>query len=211
MTQFLQYWSPVIGPLITALGVLIAAVSLLRGLERGRRELAVNLIYNWTKDLDWVSDRAINLAKTLKSDVIEQIRNKEGVSIPTVHFDCVTSVLRGGFPEGNLPDKPSNSATTFQITPEHSAFIYFLWVRWLNRLEGTLAGWLQGTANIYLMQREFGPLVKSELKVLSIVRDGLPIISAFYKEVIETDEVRRYQPLSIFQRFPFSRRTPMDR
>lgn len=192
----------VLAPVVS---ILIAASAILQTLERGRRELAVNLIYNWANDTDWATSRSISIAKELPGEVINEINSKRGVSVPGVHYDGVISILRGEFPEKRLPPKLSNSETDFQITSEQSAFIHFLWVRWLNRLEGTLAAWQQGAADSELMAREFAPLVEgteAELDVLTKVRKGLPVITEFCKQQEETGRIDVRPKLGIFPWHP---------
>lgn len=184
--EFLKIFAPVVS-------ILIAASAILQNLERGRRELAVNLIYNWAKDTDWVTNRSIAVAKDLPGEVISEINRKRSASIPGVHYDSVISILRGGFPEQHLPPQPSDSKAEFQITPEQSAFILFQWLRWLNRLEGTLAAWQQGAADPELMADEFAPLVEgkeAELEVLTKVRQGLPVITEFYNQQKDIGRIR---------------------
>jgi hypothetical protein len=184
------------------LTLLFAASGVLQALERGRRELAVNLVYNWARDTDWATTRAVDLARELDdSNIIKDINRKGNVSIPKAHYDAVMSILREKFPEAQCPDRPSDSETAFNITAEHSRYIHFLWARWLNRLEGTLAAWQQSAADPELMEREFAPLVKgseAELEVLAVVRDGLPVIQEFYTEQKTTGRIRQRRRLGIF-------------
>jgi hypothetical protein len=188
----------VLAPVVS---ILIAASAILQNLERGRREFAANLIYGWAKDTDWVTDRAINVAKDLAEKTIGEINRKEASSIPSKHYAGVVSVLRAGFPEDDLPPKPTNAKREFDISAEHSQFIKFQWVRWLNRLEGTLAAWQQGAADLALMEAEFEPLVKGEqavLEILTPVRKGLPVIEEFYEQVKQTGKIRVRPRLGIF-------------
>jgi hypothetical protein len=195
------YWAvEFLKVLIPTASVLIAASAILQTLERGRRELAVSLIYNWANDTDWSTSRSINIAKELPPDVITKIDDKEGASIPAKNYDGIISVLKGQFSEQDLPAKPNNSNERFQITSEQSAHIRFLWVRWLNRLEGTLAAWQQGAADVDLMTREFKPLVegkKAELRILATVREGLPIIAQFYDQM-QAGGIQVRPPLRVF-------------
>jgi hypothetical protein len=96
MTE-LELWTRVISAIITAVGVVLAAVTLVRGLQRGRRELAVSLIYNWAKDLDWPSARSINLAKELDKHLIALIQHKQRVTIPSKYYDASLASSEAGF------------------------------------------------------------------------------------------------------------------
>jgi hypothetical protein len=65
-------WAPVISAVVsgialvvTAIGVVVAAANILRSLDRAKRELAVNLFYNWNKDIDWITSRSLDLATRL--------------------------------------------------------------------------------------------------------------------------------------------------
>lgn len=177
----------VLAPVVS---ILIAASAVLQSLERGRRELAVSLIYNWAHDTDWATSRAITVLKELPSAVVDDIDEKRATKIPGAQYDAIVSILRREFPEGNLPARPQDSGSDFTLTPEQSAFIKYLWVRWLNRLEGTLAAWLQGAAAPELMRTEFAPLVlarKGELEILKNVRHGLPIIDTFVRAANNND------------------------
>jgi hypothetical protein len=185
-TEILKVFAPVVS-------ILIAAIAILRALDRARRELAVSLIYNFANQTNWATARALTIAKELDENVINEIGKKGNASIPAAHYDGIVSILRTAFPEKDLPALPGNSNEAklnnkegaFQINPEQSAFILFLWLQWLNRLEGTLAGWQQGAAARDLMAREFEPYVKgtsAELAKLSKIRDGLPIIETFCQQ-----------------------------
>jgi hypothetical protein len=199
--------------LVPVASVLIAASAILQTLERARRELAVSLIYNFANQTNWATGRAVGIARELPDNIIGEIGAKRCVSIPNAFYDGIVSILRTAFPEDDLPDrpstgarpnnktKPSNSEGEFQISPEHSAFILFLWLQWLNRLEGTLAAWQQGAAATELMATEFAPLVKgasAELAKLSRIRDGLPVIEEFCQQQRKTGTIRVRPKLGIF-------------
>lgn len=198
LADLLKVMAPVVS-------VLIAASAILQNLERGRRELAVSLIYNWANDTDWATSRSITIAKELPDNAIQEINGKRTASIPGLYYDGVVSILRTGFPEESLPPRPSDPRAVFEISPEQSAFIHFQWVRWLNRLEGTLAAWQQGAADPVLTAREFAPLVKgtsAELEVLTKVRAGLPIIAEFYRQQKETGAIEVRPRLGVFPWHP---------
>jgi hypothetical protein len=197
--------------LAPVVAILIATSTILQTLERARRELAVNLIYNWANHTDWVTSRSVAIATELPSEVINAINAKRCASIPDAHYDSIVAILRTTFPEKDLPARPSYEAGPsdkakcsegkFQISGEQSAFIRFQWVRWLNRLEGTLAAWQQGAADTELMALEFAPLVKgssAELEVLAKVRDGLPVIAEFYRQQRDTGGIKVRPRLGIF-------------
>jgi hypothetical protein len=188
----------VLAPVVS---ILIAASAIMQNVERGRRELAVSLIYNWAKDTDWATSRAITLAKVLPRPIVDKICQKNGVNIPIEFYEGLVSVLRGGFPEHEIPLKPDSTGNEFQITPEQSAFIRFLWIRWLNRLEGTLAAWQQGAADPFLMDCEFAPLVQgseAELEVFTQLVKGLPVLDEFYKQQKAKSGLKVKRKLGIF-------------
>lgn len=167
-------------------GLFVALSSLLQNLERSRRELASALIYNWANHLDWPTSRALALLHRVDSAVIDSIDNKDATTLKADLYDTVVSVLATEFTTRELPKRPDAEGGEFTITAEQSAHIRFLWVRWLNRLEGTLTAWQQGAASAEIMKAEFEPLVvgkKTELDALKGVRYGLPVIDAFCKEV----------------------------
>jgi len=206
VVEFLKVLAPVVS-------ILVATSAILQTLERARRELAVSLIYNWANHTDWVTNRAVTMAKELPPQVIDKINEKDAVSIPNAYYEGIVSILRTGFPEDDLPvlsggrsrsrsgTGSSDTEGEFQISKEQSEFIKFQWVRWLNRLEGTLAAWQQGAADVHLMQVEFAPLVRgraAELEVLEKVRAGLPIIEAFYQLQRKTGSMEIRPRLGIF-------------
>lgn len=191
-------WS---GGVVGFLSFLLAARSLLVKLERERRALAVKLIYEWARDTDWATVRSTQIALALNEDVIKAINEKREASIPTEHYDSILSILATHFGKEGLPPPGGESSGTFQITSEQSAFIRFLWARWLNRLEGTLAAWQQRAADRELMEAEFKPLAKAysgELKQLSVVREDLPVIELFYRSMNEDRKFKIRGALGIF-------------
>jgi hypothetical protein len=115
---------------------------------------------------------------------------------------AIASVLASQF-TNSLPARPEKPAQTFAITAEHSAYIRYHWVRWLNRLEGTLTAWQLGAASTEVMKREFEPLVKgraAELKALE--KDFLgscPVVHAFYQWVNEHKDIPVHPGLGMFQ------------
>jgi hypothetical protein len=141
--EILKVLVPIVGALAAVASILMAASAILQNLERARRELAVNLIYNFANQTDWATGRAIGIAKELPDSIVGEIGAKRSVSIPSAYYDGIVSILRTAFPEEDLPAKPSDRSqeVNFQISTEQSRFIYFLWFQWLNRLEGTLAAW----------------------------------------------------------------------
>ena len=193
----------ILGAIVGLFGLLLAAFSLLRNLQRARSELAVRLLYDWARDLNWETARALDLAVALHSDgqeskALQDIYNKKPVSIPSQYYNDVMIMLRNGFSVENMPCPPGQGNETFRISREHSTLIRFLWASWLNRLEGVLSAWLQAVANQELMEREFSKYVKSvgpELKALHFLLEGTPAVRAFYKHISEKDDVERRRPL----------------
>lgn len=198
--------------LVPICSLTVAWGALVQNRERARRELAVNLIYNFANGTNWATARAIAIAKQLPPDVIQNIGAEGSVSLPNVHYDAVIGILRTTFPEKELPSLPNNKARandrtqsngrneSFQITSEQSAFIRFLWLSWLNRLEGTLSAWIQGAAAMELMDSEFAPLIEgssSELAKLAKIREGLPILEEFCRQQREGKRIR-VAPLGLF-------------
>jgi hypothetical protein len=171
---------------IAVAGLFVALSSLLQNLERARRELASALIYNWANHLDWPTSRALALLHRIDDTVIGTIDDKLPATLSGELYDTVVSALAAEFSTRELPRRPETAAGAFTITAEQSAHIRFLWIRWLNRLEGTLTAWQQGAASAEIMKAEFEPLVKgkkAELDALRQVRYGLPVIDAFCADV----------------------------
>ena len=99
MAEIAQILVEVLKVLAPVGSILVAASAILQNLERGRRELAASIIYSWANDTDWVTDRAINVAKDLNDRIIGDINKTEASSIPFKYYPGVVSVLRGGFLE----------------------------------------------------------------------------------------------------------------
>src|SRR5689334_4541548 len=173
-----------LGVSATLIGVFIAARNIKEGVNRGRRELTANLLYNWSRDVDWAASRAIELAENLPMQIVDVIIRKDKTSIPAARHAGVTVVLREKFPKDELPKKPSATGT-FELNEEHSAFIHFLWFRWLNRLEGILAAWIEEAAYRNRLEDEFGPLVIAYQQVLDrlVIPGDLPILTEFRNEI----------------------------
>jgi len=187
--------------LLPVLSLLVATSALLQNLERSRRELASALIYNWANHLDWPTSRAIALLANFSSTIVGDIDEKKATILPAELFEAVVSVLTVEFSKRELPAKPDSTARDFGISAEQSAFIRYLWVRWLNRLEGTLTAWQQGAASAEIMGAEFAPLVKgrrAELDALKNVRYGLPVIDAFCKAASGGGELSVHPKLGLF-------------
>jgi hypothetical protein len=200
-------WAPVISAavsaiavVVTATGVVVAAANILRSLDRSRRELAANLFYNWAKDIDWITSRSLDLATKLHTQTIENIKKKLPTTIPSDHYDLVVTILSSVFDVENIPARPENKSQEFKINAEHSAYIYFNWGRWLNRLEGALAGWFEDTADSRLIKIEFAPLLEAYHKVLDIPNEGLSVIDAFWNEIKRDKEPKKPPRLAIFSR-----------
>jgi hypothetical protein len=172
-------WLKIIGPSITFLALLVAASTLLRNLERARRELAVKLMWDWSGEFTWETSRAIALAVSLNSsahgrEALEQIIGRKPADIPINVYEDVAIVLEKNFPSGDKLIRPENGSQTFQLTLQQSALIRFVWARWLNRLEAVLAGWQQAIADRQLMVDQFSPYVaenKAEINALEGLLD----------------------------------------
>jgi hypothetical protein len=187
----------VVGACTGIFSLLVTARAILLNLERSRRELAVKLIYDWANDIDWATSRSVKLATQLPPQIVSAIGRREATAVSAAFYNGMVIVLRREFPEDKLDD----TAAQFAITAEQSAFIRFLWTRWLNRLEGTLAAWATGAADLTLMQAEFEPLVEgteAALEALADIRKGLPVIEKFYSQMKAKKEIRVAEPLSLF-------------
>lgn len=179
----------------------MATSALLQNLERSRRELASALIYNWANHLDWPTSRAIALLASLNSTAVKNIDKKKATTFPSELHDAVISVLTEEFSERELPEKPAGATTSFTISAEQSAYIRYLWIRWLNRLEGILTAWQQGAASAEIMEAELSPLVtgrRAELDALKDVRYGLPVIEEFCKAAAKGNKLTVHPKLGLF-------------
>ncbi|TDW65027.1 hypothetical protein EDF57_103203 [Novosphingobium sp. PhB55] len=188
-----------IAAIIAIFSLIVATKALLLNLERSRRELAVRLIYDWANHLDWETSRAIRMAAELPSYVITAIQCRESVLVPVKYYETMTSLLRTEFTNDVFSKPPEDGS--FRITIEHSAFIRHLWVKWLNRLEGTLAAWHRGAADISLMRVEFEPLIvgsEAVLKKLQSLWDGMPVTREFCRLYDEHKSIQVSEPLGLF-------------
>ena len=83
--QELLDWVKIVGPILTFIGLILTWTGINVAVRRGRRELTANLLYNWSRDLDWAASRAIELAKELPEDVVALIDGKKKHRYPS-HF-----------------------------------------------------------------------------------------------------------------------------
>lgn len=190
---------------LTTSALLLTAFTIYLNLQKSRRELASMLVYNWANDNDWATTSAIVLARTLTEgkreqspDVIAAILEKEKIELEEKYFASVISILGSEFEPSQLPKLPSKKSSSnenvkFLLEEEHSAYIRYLWIKWLNRLEGTLAAWQQGAADRDLMEKEFSPLVigvKSQLSSFTEIVEGLPVTKVFHKKMNDTGKIK---------------------
>jgi hypothetical protein len=192
----------------------VAARTFTLNLGRARLENAANLLYGWNKELDYVNNRSIRFAGELiestgtgslrvektASDIVKDIYDGKSVALPSAHYDAVVAILSHDFPE-HLPTAPGGIAPTFHIKAEHSVFIRFQWLTWLNKVEAILTAWDTGAAHPIRMGNVFGPLIdalEAELDMLGTIEElhpQLPILFKFHNELQTHGRITVYPEL----------------
>lgn len=98
-------------------------------------------------------------APTRSPNPVKRDYNEKETSIPAEFYERVIIILRSHQEITELPSPPTENQREFHITSTHSQLILFLWINWLNELEGVLTSWTRQPADREIMESVWAPSI----------------------------------------------------
>lgn len=152
-------WALIATAAVAAISAILVWLQLRADHERSRRELAVNLLREWTTGLAVETAPAIRLVRTLNTDQCEKLVERESFTLDNTkaHRELVIACLEEKFPEITQDNQFSETSSELklQISSKYSNYIRFLAVRYLNLLESIMAAWYESVAQPRIIEGQF--------------------------------------------------------
>lgn len=152
--------------------------------ERSRREFAVQLLVEWSKNLKKEGSLARKIIDNLNEEQCKCIFNQQAVKIESKHENLVEQFFHGCSHE---QDENSN----FCISSAQSSELRWHAITYLNSLEFTLVAWQHAVADRSILETQYRYLFDPEsgISVLNTFRKvaggskSYPAIEAYYQHL----------------------------
>ena len=157
--EYITTWSLIAAVAVAAISAILVWLQLRADHERSRRELAVNLLREWTTGQQIETASAIRLVRLLNADQCTKLAAREPFILTnTADFrELVLACLEYRFPnvrnDNSLGDLSGNSPLTVNST--YASYIRFRAVGYLNLLESILAAWYESVAQPNIIEGQF--------------------------------------------------------
>jgi hypothetical protein len=180
---------------VAAVSAILVWLQLRADHERSRRELAVNLIKEWSDSIDVETASVIRLVRELNREQCELLVSRKPFKVDKTNLDFVRSCFEIRFPEiNNDPEFDQQSVnTTININYKYSGYIRFVAARYVNSLESIMIAWYESVAQPRIIEGQFRFLRSAPESSLVTLReaicrdnnnvDGFPCITRFLENM----------------------------
>jgi hypothetical protein len=212
--EYITIWILIATVAVAAVSAILVWLQLRADHERSRRELAVNLINEWSNSIDIETAGVIRLVRELTRGQCELIASRKPFSVAKNNLDLVKGCLAIRFPEiDNDPQFDAQSTSTIiNINHRYSGYIRFSAARYLNSLEAIMIAWYESVVQPNIVEGQFRFLKSAPESSLVTLReairrenndvDGFPCITRFLKNM----EPKYGRRPGFADAFPFRRR-----
>jgi hypothetical protein len=158
--EYITTWILIVTAAVAAISAILVWLQLRADHERSRRELAVNLLREWTTGLQIETASAIRLVRLLNADQCAKLAVREPFTLTnTADFrELVLSCLEYRFQnirDNNSLFDPSSENSTFTVNSTYATYIRFRAVGYLNLLEAIMAAWYESVAQPNIIEGQF--------------------------------------------------------
>jgi hypothetical protein len=157
--EYITTWILIATAAVAAISAILVWLQLRADHERSRRELAVNLLREWTTGQQIETASAIRLVRLLNADQCAKLAARESFTLPnTPDFrELVLACLEYRFPSvrNDKPISDSTEDSSLTINSTYVAYIRFRAVGYLNLLESILSAWYESVAQPNIIEGQF--------------------------------------------------------
>jgi hypothetical protein len=166
-----------IGVVITAAGLIVAALSIVSNKNRSKKELAVNLVNGWARDYSLQMKQALDLADDLEHVVIAEISyaakishykvekvyasNGEVKVCGSANVLAIRYILKDKDPFFSTVTSGDDQESII-LNMDRCRIIGYQWLSVLNKIEAICAAWDSEAADWDYMESLFKPLIMSK-------------------------------------------------
>ena len=176
---------------VTVSGFFATIVRMWASNERVKAESTVEMLLDWTNNLDLATDRCILLTSSLDSALVKKIWMREPVKIEvTQKSRMILELIFHNTKIEEIKEEHDNGGKAesyFKLCESHTGFIEFHWKTYLNRLEFMLAAWLEQTIDERIMLEQLGRYITNNeqslyLLIVPMKIESFPNIYKFITE-----------------------------
>ncbi len=142
---------------------LIAFITLKKSHKRSRREMTVNLLLDWSKNLDKDASLARKYAQQLSDEQARDLYNQKRVKFNSTDYRerrlyiNIKKLLKGM--SSNTESKGVHQkGKTLYLTELECREFRWLVISYLNKLESVLVAWMHNCADSKIIEEQFGYL-----------------------------------------------------
>jgi hypothetical protein len=192
-------WTPVILTFVVGVvGLYFTSRQILSGLDRARREKAIDMLMKWSEFNQPETSSVTRLIESLDDAQCLAISTTTTLEINVRHHDHLVNILQLRFPDIDKQlTEMKKGRTLYQIEGRYLLYIRYIAVRYLNMLESILSSWSSGIADREIIKHEFSFLfdpTKSKTAMAKLREklgnDSFPAINLFINELKSSKETK---------------------
>lgn len=149
-------WISAIANTITAAAVALAYRQFCGDHERSRRQLSVQLLEGWVRNLSQHSTAARKLVDKFSEDQAKRLYAQEPFEVEAKDIPLLDAALKDTLDAGE---------TNYRLTVEQSSSLRWEVISYLNALEVILSAWNNNIADREMLEEQFRDLVSPEKDV----------------------------------------------
>ena len=183
-------WIIALASWVTAFTIIILWKQLTADHERSRREKAVQLLQDWTINLNHKSSIARKFAETLSADDARALYKQEAFKVDSKFQNLVQGCLNGNSSLNN-PALSWKEGEDMDLSVKVVSEIRWEVISFLNMLEAVLTAWRHNIADREILMEEFqylvspeeGHYILKEFRTAAGGRNAYPAIEDFVLEL----------------------------
>lgn len=126
--------------------------------ERSRRARAIDVLADWTKQLDKSHPSARTLVESFDHEQCQKLKDRKAFYITAEKEKLLENALYGHFAEDR--PKKDEKGERILLNENHVSHLYYLCITHLNSLEVVLQSWLNGIADKEILDSELNYLIQ---------------------------------------------------
>jgi len=149
-------WISALANMVTAGAVLLAYRQFRGDHERSRRQLSVELMQEWVRNLTQHSTAARKLVDTFSEEQAKKLYAQEPFNVDKKNVPLLDAALK---------DSLKCTGDSYKLTVEQSSSLRWEVINYLNALEVILSAWNNNIADREMLEEQFRDLVSPEKDV----------------------------------------------
>jgi hypothetical protein len=194
--EYITTWILIATVVVAAISAILVWKQLRADHERSRRELAMNILRDWSNSLEVETASVLRFVRLLNVEQCEKLEDRKPFTVESSEETAalLKACLVFRFPEVNMDQQFDHNLSnkTITINSIYSGYIRFITAKFLNNLESVMVAWYENIAQPGIIEGQFEFLRKDPKAHLATLRgviannnsaDGFPCLTRFLENL----------------------------